>query len=825
MSMPEVQNSKSPTTTTSPTTPRRKRRRPAATGAANDCFTCTTNNVQCDRKRPYCTPCLTGGKDCAGYRTTLTWGVGVASRGKLRGLSLPVAGSAQPTPARSQSGIRKRPSAQDAALPRRRLQKSLIMAASADLFSPLSPIAFPQTQPAPDASRAVWTYPTSPMQQQIPSQQILLSSSRTDEPPPSSQSDQSQYSVPHLIDERFREPSYVSPDEPARPSESNGYFNYPPLPPKGRSYSLNAATSGQRHNLTLWSPQPFQEGSSPSISDDSSLSHVSFPWHASDFGALEPERTASNWTPKASTVKHRGGKDVGEAASGLGQSQTDGHGTVYREAVVPEQIAIVLTPPPSGTQSIGKTPRMRYLIQYYAEVMTPVLVAFDGPTNPFRVHILRMASGSDTLQHAISALAASNLRQRGQIGQVSSGATESAKRSSLAYLRLTDKAWHTMPGFLPTEEQRQEEGYHKNATVQLMQQQFSDPSQYRDNALLATLLIVCLYHMCESGIAKFRAHFAAAKKLLGMHEIASIMNSEELRWLARMLTLYDTMTATTSDREPEMQQHLIEMSSSSGEAWTMETLAGCDGQLFKTVTRLGRLKVLGDHTLNNITLMSPNGYLDPPNPAGTMPYWGHFSGDVWRNNEVQVPVPQHPDAANEYPNVHTIFGREWSEIRNSLLSWNANVIRYGGGRADLPSLSDDQQLDLLNMSEAYRFSALVYVERLALASSPCSDSRIQAWVQKALHHIHQVRNNVHLLWPLFIAGSECITESERQLVRQRCLEIQKDSGFASNTSCLRILDQIWMTNPEPCLEFIPPPGFRWAPFLRCNTPGGEYLVL
>ena len=31
------------------------------------------------------------GKDCSGYRTTLTWGVGVASRGKLRGMSLPVA--------------------------------------------------------------------------------------------------------------------------------------------------------------------------------------------------------------------------------------------------------------------------------------------------------------------------------------------------------------------------------------------------------------------------------------------------------------------------------------------------------------------------------------------------------------------------------------------------------------------------------------------------------------------------------------------------------------------------------------------------------------
>lgn len=46
--------------------------------------------MKCDRKRPYCGPCLEVGTECSGYRTQLTWGVGVASRGKLRGMSLPI---------------------------------------------------------------------------------------------------------------------------------------------------------------------------------------------------------------------------------------------------------------------------------------------------------------------------------------------------------------------------------------------------------------------------------------------------------------------------------------------------------------------------------------------------------------------------------------------------------------------------------------------------------------------------------------------------------------------------------------------------------------
>lgn len=72
---------------------RKRRRRAPAGGAADDCFACSKKNIKCDRRRPYCSQCLEVGSECSGYKTQLTWGVGVASRGKLRGLSLPIAKS------------------------------------------------------------------------------------------------------------------------------------------------------------------------------------------------------------------------------------------------------------------------------------------------------------------------------------------------------------------------------------------------------------------------------------------------------------------------------------------------------------------------------------------------------------------------------------------------------------------------------------------------------------------------------------------------------------------------------------------------------------
>lgn len=74
--------------------PRKRRRRAPASGASDDCFACSKRNSKCDRRRPYCSQCLEVGNECSGYKTQLTWGVGVASRGKLRGLSLPIAKSA-----------------------------------------------------------------------------------------------------------------------------------------------------------------------------------------------------------------------------------------------------------------------------------------------------------------------------------------------------------------------------------------------------------------------------------------------------------------------------------------------------------------------------------------------------------------------------------------------------------------------------------------------------------------------------------------------------------------------------------------------------------
>jgi hypothetical protein len=58
-----------------------------------NCLTCIARRVKCDRQRPYCSKCLDDRKVCSGYKSGFTWVNSVASRGKVRGLSIGTVGT------------------------------------------------------------------------------------------------------------------------------------------------------------------------------------------------------------------------------------------------------------------------------------------------------------------------------------------------------------------------------------------------------------------------------------------------------------------------------------------------------------------------------------------------------------------------------------------------------------------------------------------------------------------------------------------------------------------------------------------------------------
>lgn len=497
---------------------------------------------------------------------------------------------------------------------------------------------------------------------------------------------------------------------------------------------------------------------------------------------------------------------------------------------------------------IGNDSKLQFLIDYYDKVISPVIVAFDGPTNPYRSHILSLTVESESLQHAIAALSASNLRMRrghnplstnrSSQSVASSSHDHSVRKSSIAH-SLMDVALESLPQTSASEPSH-EELYYKGASIKALNEQLADPLRRKDDSILATLLILCLYHICDTGVAKFKTQFAGVKKILALRGGTRGKNSKATNWLTIMFTWFDAMTASVNDREGQLDGDDLDTSRFNGDEWALENLAGCDGRLFKIIAKLGRLNLLSQSkpVANSPPRSSSSPTLNvqqSPNPVPkTQDYYSlnysRFDGNGWSSMLEEEPLET---------DSRTQFWQEWASLRKKLQEWQLN-------ENSMSPPSDGDRRDLYHISESFRYSALLYTERLAYPHLPSAHRNFQSLVTQALFHITNVKSDVFLLWPLFITGTECVSEEGRYLIRERCLDIQKDSGFFNNISGLELLEKIWRDDAETSDQqqqtsiglALPPSstasingefstvgghGFKWRKAME--TVDGEYIVV
>ncbi|KAJ5690111.1 hypothetical protein N7462_004503 [Penicillium macrosclerotiorum] len=804
--------------TTDPTGPIRKRRkRTVVSGASDDCFACSKRGARCDRRRPYCSQCLEMGRECSGYKTTLTWGVGVASRGKLRGQTLPVVEAAEgPSGASSKTSP---PSEPQQAQPQQPQQQTCQPTRSSAQSQPPSQIATGAPASAPPIGMAPDRLGIAPQ-----------ASMEFDPRSPSATSQMSDMS---------RNLAW-SMDMPDLQSWSNASTIAPQisLPPAIPNRSVMA------------------NHSSPGIASDASIQYQ--PTLSPETGFTTPMwPVAQNWAAQNSTPPSQDADEEYERHTPENSILWNhGHSPSYSQMLI--------------SRSVGRTPRLRYLISYFTEVIAPMIVAFDTPSNPFRTQVLHLAQSSEALQEAIATLATSNLRQRRERNHLSTERTLPARLSSMAHRALTDEAFQDKYGISVPEAYAREENYHRGMAVKALNADLADPQRRLSDSVLATLLVLCLFHGCDTGVAEFRSQFAGVTRLLAIRMRHSPVVSDDLKWFIRMFSWFDTLTATTNDRDVQLRGRCLEISSRTDSEWGLENLAGCDGRLFKMISQLGRLNILSqeqeptDPRPADVTI--PTASL-PPNMV--FPGWDTvtsatglgLSAGLGYGFSIPTP-PQSSDQARKPSS--PAFWTEWYSLRQRLeswrfdppaeasfpspplstssASWNAPTFTPVPSSSPQYYVAPENLQDVYQISECFRHAALLYCERLAEPSLPSRHPRIQHLVLLAMHCLCAVQSDVYLLWPLFIVGSECVQEDHRASIRHRCRDISKDSGFVNNISCLELLEKIWAEHSDESSYPVYPSGmapplldgsrarftsqaFRWSRVMQAKRADGEYMVV
>ncbi|KAL6878958.1 fungal-specific transcription factor domain-containing protein [Trichoderma novae-zelandiae] len=763
---------------------RKRRRRAPAGGATDDCFTCSKRNVKCDRRRPYCSQCLEIGNECSGYKTQLTWGVGVASRGKLRGLSLPIA-KAPP--------VAREPKKSPAS--RARAQSS---AAALSTKLARSPIDIPSTTHTAST-------PSTPVYQ-VPAYDYLSISHHGHAPSISQSSWGSVGYAPGLVHSpdgtpRYtRYPLHLSTDALSSSCESVGSeVDY--LSPLSQSYAREEIPF--HHSPTiLYEGYPAHHSSPMAQSPPTMLvlDHCRAPtsYPGLVYAPSEAHPALSHHHHMDPYESHLGHKLM-RGCESLSVPEVDAGAVGGSTARIARKEVTLQRRHSSGqVQWFGQAgakkallAKMPFFMDYFRITMAPSMVFIDGPHNPFREHVLRLARDSPSVQHAICALSACNLRMKRRLS-LGYGTGE-----LLTTLMAEKQTSETTSGSELEDRSLSDEIQHRNMAVHLLNQQLGDPTRSCHDSGLATILLLCHYRMVESGIAKFHTQFAGVRKILAMRKSRdSAAPLTDSAWMETLFTYLDAISASINEREAQLAPGFEGVSPDVQDLPAgSENMIGCDRNLFKTIGKLGRLNLLSQH--RPVQSMSEpnqsqqkaherNETISTPRPDG--------SGLVTKpdDNDDEMLASAMSSSAS-FDERQYLFWAEWKAARQELQDWRFDATSVAMSLPGSPTTG--QVRDLGAVSEAFRYAALLYSERLANPHGPSTHSNFQNLVSQVVHHATSLETSSaaekFLLWPLFVAGSECIAESQQNIIRDKCRGIMSRSGYMNNLAALGVLEKLW----------------------------------
>ena len=802
--------------------PKKRTRRAPAAGAANDCFTCQERHMKCDRRRPYCSQCLEHDKSCSGYKTALTWNVGVASRGKLRGMALPIATS-EKVSRRSEARGRKR------------------WIASSQL---------PELDSESSDCRPVTTSQSSDPSAQIGTRQYsfvnmdpMHSATSLTVPSSSTRCRSAPQSEAHTSPRLRKRPRRHSSD-PLLAPYSDQLRGLQDLPFQASDLGL---TNGQGFGISIASSPtaPLAVASTPyhgsllgfptsadSLTEDFYTEPEPIGWLGDNCYGLNLDSVIADYPRQKPSPMIAASANTADNIL-LNQESFDVYGFATNNAIwsddlradnnigcsgqdqamnfnaisYADQLVLGISQPPSFQS--GQNDNLRCLMDYYDRVIPPISTTSSSPTHPYKPQILRLAAGSGALQYAIAALSANYMRQRCACARPNPSRQpfsdffhdEFVRKYSSAH-NMLDAGRNQIP-FLCLGERLEKEFYFKELSSRLLNEQLGDMGLRKDDSLQATILILCLDHVCGMGLTNLKRRFASVTKILSLHGDHTTTSIKAMTWLTIMFTWFDSMILAGA---PGKGHYTVSDTIASGVvegSWKQEGHAGCNGKLFSIITQLGRLN-----------LASGDPFIQAHQAANLG--FGQISTSADDQYNYRTMNPNQVDEGRPAPFVdaetdpRTRFWRERNGIRAELEGWQWDPPKRNHSSAKIAPF---RQINSGHVSESFRCAALLYMEFLSSTRMAGMQPRVQSLVKRVAYHVSNVEADVSLLLPLFIAGLDDPAEQTCRLVGEGCVDLMEESDFLKNIPALELSLQLWRGQGQDG-DDIADRGFTFDPSIR-----------
>lgn len=691
------------------------------------------------------TQCLEIGKDCTGYKTTLTWGVGVASRGKLRGLSLPIANSSKKATASGDDGKEQATSApkrdpsptSNPGHIRNAGSEDMLSAAfhhsaslgpslySPNAYNPTSPIPVPMPQ-----AHNSWTSMGFSEQFGGYNNHLMNKSMRMPVRPnplrriqtaPAQPYEDTVYSTPSSA---FSDSDYPSPrDFPATPEDFSipepyvgSYSESYPCPPdqlhSGESYGYSEAPRSYPAN-TVFSLPSVTSAASPPMGFNVLPSSTS----PTTFADL---LQCNNFTPTNEMAPFSIPQNVDQDYFSDGFSDSVSH--------IPSSLGAHEPTEHPGLRSLP--PRTRFFLESFDKVICPLLVLVDDRRNPYRMHVMTCIGTNVPLQYAISALVINQTRRR---------------RSSQRSLSVG-----TASQFMaqPSPEER---SFRAKAT-----EAFNIALKYTEavstDSILIALLVLCLLNLSENGFGKFKVGLAGIKRLLQSRERDDNPQSELTEWVSQWLIWLDIIAAVSVADQDSTSNDFFGALHISAALGSMEHLAHCQGRLYQMVARLS------DWSIANSRLTPSKDFYGSSAPR-------QAAFDLDQISSFWSPLQQVQTRLNSFASHPNFHSHEADPV----------IIQH--------------------LESIFKHAATIYAEQQSKPAHQISSSplvaRLVTEILRSLAIIPANSSiNQFLIWPLLVAGSECVDELDRETIRRR-IAAGTTGLLLDSYNCSDVLTKVW----------------------------------
>ncbi|CEJ60855.1 hypothetical protein PMG11_09411 [Penicillium brasilianum] len=367
----------------------------------------------------------------------------------------------------------------------------------------------------------------------------------------------------------------------------------------------------------------------------------------------------------------------------------------------------------------------KYYIDYYNQRICKLYILFDSESNPFR-NLISFCLEDLALQKSIVAIAARHFANTGR----SFDTTDAAVPHRFVNANMDALLF-------------------KKQAIEALSSSLSDTGSRRTEATMATILLLIFLDLLESGIDGWNSHLQGARGLLILNEslvkYAPISDQkinagdtvrDTRKFIMEQLLLIETLGNALSSPNIVSEAFVVDNGMKHQESMVRSFL-GCPGFLLRAVQFF----------------------------SDQRPLIAEFRSTEFRRNEhSNISIVQ-----------DTLTMLDLTE-RFDCLEWAADLQRR--------TASSTEVTKLRMLSQAYKLAALLYGRRVLNALTEATSNN-EKLVSQLLSLIETLQNDAVifkcLLWPTFIAGLDCWTESQQVFV-MKSLRALWDS-----TSCLNVI--------------------------------------